>query len=524
MLEDPNIDENMTYEVYLTKIETTHEEYMQLLRISERGIILILKRTVKERFINNYNPEHIRYWNANMDIQLALDTHAIITYIVSYVSKDETGLTKFMKEALQFTSNASMKEKLKALKKAYLSHRQMGMSEAVYKCNPGMKLRDSNIACIFVSTGFPENRSVFFRKIKDDFETEEPEDDLDEESDFQQTSESKSRVKIQGREGSYQQAISIHERYAGRPKSIEEMCLAQFATSYTYTSRLPKLIEFELDGSSVERSTQTIFNRDVLLPKYLKLQPEKLGSMRLRGFRQVLKIHNSKRKEGHEQHYSELLLYVPWRNEEEEFHRWSPEMCIERYHKEKEKIDLNRKTLYPGESALELMDSEEFELNKPTHVYDTLNAQGEQDKADDMEIGAVDDPAMESFGYLGNLMHQEEGGNGVPDDLKFKKICLPNDDELAALTRRLVPEQLKPFERVVDYCRNVVKSRNNLKFKVTPIRLIIHGGAGSGKSNTIRAIALQSEKILRKAGDNPNDPRVLLCAFTGKAARIIGKE
>ena len=55
-----------------------------------------------------------------------------------------------------------------------------------------------------------------------------------------------------------------------------------------------------------------------------------------------------------------------------------------------------------------------------------------------------------------------------------------------------------------------------------PIRLIIHGGAGAGKSNVIRAISKWAEKILRKAGDHPNKPRILLAAPTGMAASLIG--
>ena len=47
---------------------------------------------------------------------------------------------------------------------------------------------------------------------------------------------------------------------------------------------------------------------------------------------------------------------------------------------------------------------------------------------------------------------------------------------------------------------------------------------GVGKSATIRALAQQTEKILRTVEDNPNHPRVLLCAYTGKAANLIGKD
>ena len=46
---------------------------------------------------------------------------------------------------------------------------------------------------------------------------------------------------------------------------------------------------------------------------------------------------------------------------------------------------------------------------------------------------------------------------------------------------------------------------------------------GVGKSAVINVCAMLAEKILRKEGDKPNNPRVLLTAHTGKAAMVIGK-
>ena len=40
--------------------------------------------------------------------------------------------------------------------------------------------------------------------------------------------------------------------------------------------------------------------------------------------------------------------------------------------------------------------------------------------------------------------------------------------------------------------------------------------AGSGKSSVTRVISMWSEKNLRVPGSDPNKPRVLLCAPTGK--------
>ena len=88
------------------------------------------------------------------------------------MNKDENSTTPFMREALSKNAGKEAKEKLKALREAYLTHRQVGASEAAYRAIPALKMKDSNISCIFVTTGFPNNRSVFFKKLKDEFDNE----------------------------------------------------------------------------------------------------------------------------------------------------------------------------------------------------------------------------------------------------------------------------------------------------------------------------------------------------------------
>ena len=45
------------------------DEYMSLLQISTSGRVVILKREVSERNVNNFNPTFQYIWNANTDIQ-----------------------------------------------------------------------------------------------------------------------------------------------------------------------------------------------------------------------------------------------------------------------------------------------------------------------------------------------------------------------------------------------------------------------------------------------------------------------
>ena len=475
---------------------------------------------MKERFINTYNPEWLDAWDANMDIQIALDPYAIITYIVSYVSKDESGMTGFLKEALSASYSASQEKKLKTLLHTYLTHRQVGLSEAVYRAIRDMKLKDSNIACIWLSTGFPENRYISFRKVSEE-DSEEHEDDAFDEDDIEKEEVvyNKNRVKIQNKQGLYQQATSTHDRYSDRPYCLEEICLAQFASAYTYTSRVPKSVEFEENGhgASTNRSNVKIFGTDVTLPCYVRTSSSKF--FRLRRNPAVLRVHASKRKEGHEQHFTELQLFYPWRDEVRDLLRNYPQACVELYESQKEAINIRRKLMYPGEDVIELMDFQTLEEMRPSHIFDSLNPEGEQQEEEDRAEGSEDDPNFAAYDHQGNLVEEDQ----IIDNYKYKSIEVPRDEDLLNMTRRLAGEQQLVLQEVLNFCKQVVRNRKNLAELPKPFRLIIHGGAGVGKSATIKTAAVHAENILRQAGSHPNKPRVLILAPTGKAASLIGK-
>ena len=50
------------------------------------------------------------------------------------------------------------------------------------------------------------------------------------------------------------------------------------------------------------------------------------------------------------------------------------------------------------------------------------------------------------------------------------------------------------------------------------------GGGGVGKTFLIKAISQWTEKILRREGEDPTRPKVLLLGPTGKSASLIGKK
>ena len=139
--------------------ESALEIYHDALSVSPNGYKMVHKRDIDEIYVNNYNIEWLLCWNANMDLQLCLDFYAVITYISDYFSKDDSGTLGYIKEALRKADNESLKTKLSLVVQTFLTHRQIGESEAFFKILSNLHLKWSNIEALFVPTGFPRNKS-----------------------------------------------------------------------------------------------------------------------------------------------------------------------------------------------------------------------------------------------------------------------------------------------------------------------------------------------------------------------------
>ena len=57
--------------------------------------------------------------------------------------QDNTGTLEFIRAALQESDNLGLKEKMKLVRNTFLTHREMGQSEALYRIIPSMHLSDS---------------------------------------------------------------------------------------------------------------------------------------------------------------------------------------------------------------------------------------------------------------------------------------------------------------------------------------------------------------------------------------------
>ena len=498
-LNDENDDKNL--EEFLQNLDISYSEYKEALKISQKGDIIILKRRVKERNVNNYHECFILAHLANMDIQFCLDLHAVVTYITDYFSKEDEGLTKALREALKDKKQCSDLERLNYLKKVYFTHRQVNVCEATYRLINGLNLKGSNVKTKFVQTGFPENRSAFFRKVKPKVEGDESGDEEKE------GNEAATQVTIPGRDGTFTQAIPIHEKYAERPTVLDKMCLAQFAISYE-TSKRPKKEELKKDESEAKQEV-AIFGTDIMLPKYIFLQNGSV--MKLRTTSSILRIHASSKKKGYEEIFAELQLFYPWRSEYEDLFCDDGEKCVELFNQVKETVASNKKSIFPHSQTISEIARflENIEESRPQHLFDCLDASAIQENMDDaVNLQPLDQSELPS--ELVESSHQEK--------IIFKPISYESEATLIEMTRKLGPQQLLVLSTLIDFAKKTLVWESS---DIDPPNIAMHGGGGVGKTFVIKLISQWFEKILRKAGDHPLKPKLCLFAPTGIAAHLI---
>lgn len=120
----------------------------------------VTKRGENDQWINAYNPTILKAWGANMDIQMVGSEYGAAMYVCMYVSKCEPERLKYaLHETLQnMPPNASPRKYRSLIGATVLTHRQIGLQEAVYRLG-GFPFVRSTRTTITVNTRYPQNRS-----------------------------------------------------------------------------------------------------------------------------------------------------------------------------------------------------------------------------------------------------------------------------------------------------------------------------------------------------------------------------
>lgn len=144
-----------------------------------------------------------------MDIQMITSIWACITYITSYICKPEKTMSELMQKASKEANDKGVTDKLYHIANQLRKGREVSHHEAIMRCL-SMPFRRSNIPVAFVATDFKDNRTRIIkqRSVLDTME--------DDDTDIYTT--------------------TIHDRYAARPSSLEQISFADFISNYRLDS------------------------------------------------------------------------------------------------------------------------------------------------------------------------------------------------------------------------------------------------------------------------------------------------
>ena len=148
----------------LQELQNPEDQYYEALSISSDSAFQIhFKRDPKSCFINNYFEDGIMAWEANLDIQPVLDYYKAVSYMCAYISKSEDESSEAMKQAARETyeSGKPAFERMKSVARAYRTHQEMFVQEALTIALPELWLRKTCPTVVFANSNLPEKDTGF---------------------------------------------------------------------------------------------------------------------------------------------------------------------------------------------------------------------------------------------------------------------------------------------------------------------------------------------------------------------------
>ena len=421
----------------------------------------------------------------------------------------------------------------------YMKHRQIGEAEATYRLLPSLTLSMSNVTCQFASTGLKEERSSRFKRATDE-----------------QINAGVPCIELKNHEGLWVEQDDMWSKYLRRPSEVKDLCFAQFARMFvTWSPNKEADEEDKADDNDVVEAVVTDQKEHILaeqaleedeeswedrkfdfvmtyhdngsqgvpLPDKIELKNDNFGGpqfMRKRTRPAALRFHKVKQHNDPDRYMiKELMLYYPLH---EELQADDAEMLYMQKHGDDYKVEIVKRQVMPYLEGVEEARFYVEEAQKKLDLEETgiaMDPQGCLDNEECKDLGEEQHPDYEHCVPTAGEFDQTE--DSVPAGSTYRTIEVLGDKDLRQKTQSLDNYQKEVINIGVKYCRDIIKSRKaGNKYPTAPL-LMVHGGAGAGKSTVINILAMYTQKILKQEGDNPDQPYVIKTAFTGCAASNI---
>ena len=439
------------------------ERYYNAISASVQGsAIIVLKREVKDIFVNGYNPQLMRLHKANHDLQICIDQYSCAQYICGYLTKNESGMSRLLKAVNEETNNLKQIDKLNALASVLDKHREVSIQEAVYRLL-GLPMTKSSVVVKYLSTIHPHHRDGL---LKGNIKELDPNEAI-----FHN---------------------SPHEYYENRPEESDQEGVKYWPEQLEkdYWKNL-SLAEFWSDYDIVYRKT------DADISNLIKLQNGK-GYIRKRLRSSAILRYYLNYSNDEDLARGLLILFLPFRDEMKDIHREDVKNLLsEKSHIVEEK----RRKFEKYKVMADLISTIQSDIDK---------TEPEEEKSESSEnietTNSVDINDFEKWAR----------SQATKDLSKFKDLTgLCDIAELRSRICTLNEQQRRLFDDFTERMASVDSDER-------PVYLFLAGEAGTGKSHLTR-ILIEAVKFLKiKAGDELKKPPVIVMAPTANAAFLIG--
>ena len=288
----------LSFDDFLGKLGIDYDTYLRVIRSSLTRAKVFLKRSVSENRVNNYNCVLLKSWQANMDIQYILDPFSCVSYIVSYISKGQRGLSNLLSDACSEAQeiDSDVRQQVRRIGNQFLSSVEIGAQEAVYLVLQ-MPLRRCSREVVFIDTKKTNDRTALIKPL----------------SALKELPANSKNVEMD----------SVLKRYKRRPKVIELLCYADFASWYQLCPNTKEKMPISRDDGQelleTEYEHDTVDELDVADEEvHLDVIQFACGvQLRKRKRQKVLYSHVTPLSQDAEEHYREkIMLYSHWRDDE----------------------------------------------------------------------------------------------------------------------------------------------------------------------------------------------------------------
>ena len=477
---------------------------------------VVLQRDISEIYSNNYNPEWLQLWDANMDLAPVKDFFGVITYITEYAFKPEPQELAIRK-ALEACKDEDVLTRMKVIATSFQDNRQMGEAEACYQVLPELNMTMSNVAKQWVCLDRDEDRTKRTRKAQ--------KKDIDEGRDV---------FEMEGMEGSWIESWDMRSKYMRRDKLLYNMSFAHFARMMESAPKSKKEEDSEEEKAKKEKKSSEAAKKKneawyapfhmvmecshmcctdkpkedcdggcckgkrsklKRKPKKTKELPDRFAlsepyageakEMKKRKIPAVLRFYKANAQKNPFKFFlQELLLFVPFglaeNGDTKDLLTHSDDKIAQLYDKYQEHIREVKSQVLPFLEDVTEQRHYAEEVNRQINLEEIAAevAPGKED--DNMKTLEADVPEGGDFVAVDpELLENGEEHVRISD---YGRIIIPDKMELIRQTRRLDPEQRRVLDIAVGYAKKIKRARVKGKRFPDPPHLMVHGPAGTGNN------------------------------------------